>query len=93
MFVPSVHGVLNPLALGAEIECDDDRVDGHEILADLVGARNEREHSRKSQRNDALDRHEGGQALDDFLVHTMTPFNRPTGREYPGGQETLSACV
>lgn len=31
MFVTSVHGVLNPLALGAEIECDGDRVDGHEI--------------------------------------------------------------
>ena len=50
----AVHQILRLLALGAEVERNNDGIDGHEVLADLVGASHKSEHTGQHKGHEGL---------------------------------------
>jgi hypothetical protein len=62
---------LCPLALSAEVERNDDSINGHEILADLIGTRHVRKYTGESQCHQTLDGQKIGQTLDDVFHNVL----------------------
>ena len=68
-----VSYILHLLALGAEIKRNDDSIDGHEVLTDLVGASHKSEHAGQYKGHKGLDGQQIGQTLDNSF-HNASPF-------------------